>query len=93
MLFRLLWLAALFSSRMCRYSPVQRRRKTSFQPPRQINTSDIALPGGYRIEAVAVSLTFPSGVTFDDQGRAYVLETGYSYGEVWAVPLSVLLGL
>lgn len=60
--------------------------KTSFQPPRQVNASDIALPTGYRIEAVAVGLTFPSGVTFDDQGRVYVVETGYSYGEVWAVP-------
>jgi hypothetical protein len=44
------------------------------------------LPTGYQIEAVAVGLTFPSGVTSDDQGRVYVVETGYSYGEVWAVP-------
>jgi hypothetical protein len=33
-----------------------------------------------------MGLTFPSGITFDDQGRVYVIETGYSYGEVWAVP-------
>src|SRR5919109_1474818 len=60
--------------------------RTSFRPPRSINPSDIALPPGYRIEAVVTGLTFPSGVTFDENGRVYVVETGYSYGEVWAVP-------
>ncbi|MDC4226477.1 MAG: hypothetical protein MPW15_20080 [Candidatus Manganitrophus sp.] len=48
--------------------------------------SDIALPKGYRIEPVATELTFPTGVTFDQEGRAYVVESGYSYGEVWTTP-------
>jgi glucose/arabinose dehydrogenase len=57
-----------------------------FTPPRQIDPADIALPPGYRIEAVAHGLTFPSGVAFDDQHRAHVVEAGYAYGEVWATP-------
>jgi glucose/arabinose dehydrogenase len=55
-------------------------------PPRSVNTADIALPPGYKIEMVAQGLTFPSAVALDDQGRLYVIETGYSYGEVWEVP-------
>jgi glucose/arabinose dehydrogenase len=60
--------------------------QTGFTPPRQVNAADIALPAGYRIEAVATDLTFPTGVTFDSQGRAYVVEAGYCYGEVWTTP-------
>ncbi|HYG36072.1 MAG TPA: glucose dehydrogenase [Clostridia bacterium] len=60
--------------------------QASFSPPRQVNAADVALPAGYRVEAVATGLTFPTGVTFDDQGRVYVVESGYSYGEVWTKP-------
>jgi glucose/arabinose dehydrogenase len=84
--FQLFSLAVFFASGCVALLPSNGGGKTSFQPPRQINASDIALPAGYRIEAIAVGLTFPSGITFDDQGRVYVVETGYSYGEVWAVP-------
>lgn len=59
---------------------------TEFQPPRTLDPSDVALLEGYRIEPVARGLTFPTGVAFDDAGRAYVTEAGYSYGEVWTVP-------
>ena len=55
-------------------------------PARAINPADIALPPGYKIEPVAKGLTFPSAVAMDDQGRLYVIETGYSYGEVWQFP-------
>lgn len=55
-------------------------------PPRFTRPADVWLPPGYKIEAVAEGLNFPTGVTFDDQGRVYVLEAGYSYGEVWAKP-------
>lgn len=56
----------------------------SYDPTtRNIDTTDIALPKGYAIEVIADSLTFPSGITFDDQGRIYVTEAGYSYGEEW----------
>jgi glucose/arabinose dehydrogenase len=60
--------------------------QTKFHPPRKINPADIALPAGYRIEAVAQGLTFPTGVVFDDAGRTYIVEAGYSYGEVWTTP-------
>jgi glucose/arabinose dehydrogenase len=60
--------------------------QASFTPPRAINVADIALPSGYRISAVASGLTFPTGVTFDDSGTPYVVESGYSYGEVWTAP-------
>lgn len=53
---------------------------------RKIQPSDIALPQGYSIEAVAQGLTFPTGIAFDDQGQAYVIESGYSYGETWTEP-------
>ena len=55
-------------------------------PQRQINAADIALPTGYKIEAVASGFTFPSAITFDNAGAAYVIEAGYSYGEVFNEP-------
>jgi glucose/arabinose dehydrogenase len=53
---------------------------------RRVDPSDVLLPDGYRIEAVATHLNFPTGVAFDEQGRAYITEAGYSYGEVWTTP-------
>jgi glucose/arabinose dehydrogenase len=47
---------------------------------------DIALPAGYRIEAVATGLTFPTAAVFDDTGGLYVVEGGYAYGDEWKVP-------
>lgn len=60
--------------------------QTSFSPPREIRVEAIALPAGYTIEAVASGLTFPTGAAFDDQNRLYIVESGYSYGEVWTTP-------
>lgn len=60
--------------------------ETDFDPPRAVNAADVALPPGYRIEAVATGLTFPTGVAFDGQGRPYVTESGYAYGEVFLTP-------
>jgi glucose/arabinose dehydrogenase len=60
--------------------------QTEFTPPREIRAADVALADGYRIEPVATGLTFPSGVTFDEQGGVYVLEAGYSYGEDFTIP-------
>ena len=60
--------------------------QTEFKGPRQVRPADIALPPGYRIEAVASGLTFPTGVTFDASGVPYVVEAGYAYGEVWTTP-------
>jgi sugar lactone lactonase YvrE len=60
--------------------------QTDVPTERRLNPADIALPNGYKIEAVAQGLTFPTGVTFDDKGQPYVIEAGYSYGEVWLEP-------
>lgn len=60
--------------------------QTDFNAPRHLDARDVALPEGYSIEPVAADLTFPTGVAFDDQGRAYVTEAGYSYGEVFTEP-------
>ena len=54
--------------------------QTGFEPARPINPNDVALPEGYRIEAVATGLTYPTGVAFDEEGRVYVTEAGWSYG-------------
>lgn len=53
---------------------------------RPIDAADVALPEGYRVEAVATGLVFPTSVTFDDSGGVYVVEAGYSYGEVFTEP-------
>ena len=60
--------------------------QTSFSPPRTFDSKSIAVPAGYRIELVASGLDMPTGVAFDEQGRAYVTEAGYSYGELWTTP-------
>lgn len=60
--------------------------QTTFQGPRVFDAASVVLPGGYNIEVIARDLTFPTGVTFDDQGRVYVVESGYSYGEVFTTP-------
>lgn len=60
--------------------------QTSAPSERRADPSGIALPDGYRAEVVATGLTFPTGVAFDNQGGVYVLEAGYSYGEVWTTP-------
>ena len=59
---------------------------TEFEGPRPIRPEDVALPDGYAIEAVATGLTFPTGVAFDEAGGIYVVESGYSYGEVTDTP-------
>jgi glucose/arabinose dehydrogenase len=60
--------------------------ETKWEPPRKINPSDIALPEGYIIVPVAEGFTFPTSVTFDNEGTPYVIESGYSYGEVFQEP-------
>jgi len=60
--------------------------ETSPPEARVITAGDIALPDGYSIEALASGLNFPTGVAFDAEGVAHVVEAGYSYGEVWSTP-------
>lgn len=65
---------------------------TDFAPPRVFDPADVALPAGYRIELAADGLTFPTGVAFDDAGGVYVVEAGYSYGEVFTTPRLLRIG-
>lgn len=53
---------------------------------RHINPSDIAVPAGYRITPVASEFTFPTAVTVGESGDLYVVESGYSYGEIFTTP-------
>src|SRR5688572_18014143 len=56
-------------------------------PARAVDpTNDIAAPAGHLVEAVATGLTFPSGITFDESGTPYLLESGFAYGGGWAEP-------
>lgn len=66
--------------------------QTDIPRERNIEASDIAVPRGYQIEAVARDLTFPTGITFDEEGGVYVIESGYAYGEVWAPPRLLQIG-
>ncbi|MCL6430101.1 MAG: PQQ-dependent sugar dehydrogenase [Anaerolineae bacterium] len=51
-----------------------------FHTPRRIDPADVQVPPGYRIEAVAAGLAYPTNVAFDSMGGVYVAEAGYSYG-------------
>lgn len=60
-------------------------------PARNIEPADISVMPGYKIELVARDLTFPAGVVFDESGSMYVIESGYSYGEIWTEPKLIRL--
>jgi glucose/arabinose dehydrogenase len=62
------------------------KTREEFKPPRSLDPAAIAVPEGYRIEPIATGLTYPTSVTFDDQGTPYVIEAGYSYGEDFTEP-------
>ncbi len=54
--------------------------------PRPVDSADIILPEGYKIEAVAQGLNYPTSITFDEKGNIYILEAGYAYGEIFVAP-------
>lgn len=66
-----------------RIQPSNGGAQARFKSPRRVDARDVQVPAGYRVQVVSTGLTFPTGVAFDDQGRAYVTESGYSYGEKW----------
>ena len=75
--------AAVLVSGCYRVMPSSGGGQAAFTPPRVVSAADVLLPRGYRIEAVATGLTFPSGVAFDAAGTPHVTESGYAYGEVF----------
>lgn len=65
----------------------------NFEPEnRKITLEDIALPEGYQVEALATGLTYPTGLTLDEDGNVYVTEAGYCYGEIWTTPRLLKIG-
>ncbi len=82
------WLAACWS-----VLPSRGGGQTTFVPPRRADPGGVALPAGYRAEVVATGLTFPVGVAFDERSGVYVVESGYSYGEVWTTPRLLRIGV
>ena len=60
--------------------------QTTFQGQRVFDPASMIVPAGYIVEVVARDLTFPTGIAFDAQGRLHVVESGYSYGEVFSTP-------
>ena len=50
------------------------------------NPYDIELPPGYTIDVVADNLSFPTGIAIAPDGRLFVTESGYAYGEVFTKP-------
>lgn len=76
----------MFSAGCYLVHPSKGAGQTTFSGSREINPADVALPRGYIIEQVAGGLTFPTGITFDATGAPVVVESGYSYGEVFAEP-------
>lgn len=63
-----------------------------FSGHRQVDPADVALPPGYRIEAVASGFTYPTAVVFDDNNTPHVVEAGYAYGERYAPGRLVRVG-
>src|SRR4051812_2264491 len=53
---------------------------------RELAPDAIRLPAGYRVELVTSGLTYPVSAAVDDNGRLYVVESGYSYGEDFTEP-------
>ena len=65
--------------------------QTGILPERPVNTADVALHPGYKIELVGEGFTFPTAVAFDASNTPYIIESGYSYGEVWQDPKLIKL--
>ena len=49
-------------------------------PLRAERVTSVVLPNGYRMDQVLTNLTFPTAITWDEQGRMHVAEAGYAYG-------------
>ncbi len=49
-------------------------------PLRAERVTTVDLPNGYAIDQVLSGLTFPTAITWDEDGRLYIAEAGYAYG-------------
>lgn len=71
------FLGVLFAVSGC--NPDKDGPNSKFESSAQFPT--IQLPSGYQIEKVIGNLTYPTSVTWDDQGRMYVAEAGGAFLE------------
>jgi len=55
-----------------------------------INPDDVWVPEGYKVEVVAVGLSFPTGMGFSDDGTLYILEGGSTWPTRPALPPRIL---
>lgn len=53
---------------------------------------DISVPPGYRVELAARDLAFPTGIAFGDHGEMFVVESGYTEGDVAGTGRVIELG-
>lgn len=84
--FLLLVLSTLISS-CYRILPSKGGGQLAYKPAREkIDPADVIVPEGYKVEVVSTGLTYPTAVTFDEDGVPYVIEAGYSYGEEFLHP-------
>ena len=49
-------------------------------PLRAERVTTVDLPNGYAMDQIITGLTFPTAITWDEDGRLYVAEAGYAYG-------------
>jgi glucose/arabinose dehydrogenase len=66
---------------------------TARMKKRRIDAADIQVPPGYKVEAVATDLSYPSDITFGDNGEIYISETGpntYGVNPLKAPPARIL---
>lgn len=72
------------SQGLCKSDEGSSRALVSSPPPARprlpVKPEDIVIQRGYALDPVAIGLTFPTSITFDDDGNIYIAEAGYSYG-------------
>lgn len=59
-------------------SDLQGGEGTGYRTPQQ--KPDYILEKGYQLRRVVTGLTYPTHMTFDNQGTIYIVEAGYAYG-------------
>lgn len=55
-----------------------------------VNFPMIRLPKGYEIEKIAADLTYPTSITWDDEGNAYIAEAGGTFTDEEGAPARIL---
>ena len=59
-------------------------------PARPVRPEEIRLPSGYRIEPVVTGLSYPTSLTWDDDGNMLVAESTVPFGRVGPTEIRIL---